>query len=55
VELYIKDFRVDDKVAINLGALVDIFLLTYNDILIRGRELFRVGCNLVGSVPSRPN
>ena len=55
VELYVKDFRVDDKVAINLRALVDVFLLAYGDILIGGRELFRVGCNSAGSIPSRPS
>ena len=51
-ELCVEDFRVDDKVAINLGAPVDVFLLAYSDILVGGRELFRVGCNSVGSVSS---
>ena len=53
-ELYVKDFRVDDEIAINLGALVDVFLLAYNDILIGGREFFRVDCDSAGSVPGRP-
>ena len=52
VELYIKDFRVNDKVAIDLRAPIDVFLLAYGDILIGSRELFRVGYNSVGSVPS---
>ena len=50
-ELYIKDFRVDDKAAINLRAPVDVFLLAYYNILIRGRELFGVSYNSAGSVP----
>ena len=55
VELYIKDFRVDDKVAINLKAPVNVFLLAYSDILIGGRELFGVSCDSAGSIPSRPS
>ena len=55
VELYVKDFRVNNKVAIDLRAPVNVFLLAYSDILIGGRELFGVGCDLVGSVPSRPS
>jgi len=42
VELYVKDLRVNDKVTINLRALVDVFLLANSDILIGARELFRV-------------
>ena len=34
---------------------IDVFLLAYGDILIRGRELFKVDCNLIGSVSSRPS
>ena len=33
-ELYIKDFRVDNEIAIDLRTLVDVFLLAYSDILI---------------------
>ena len=55
VELYIEDFRVDDEVAINLRAPVNVFLLAYGDILIGGRELFKVSYNSVGSVSSRPS
>ena len=54
-ELCVKDFRVDDEVAINLRALVNVFLLAYSDILVRGRELFRVSCNTAGSVSCRPS
>ena len=54
-ELYVKDFRVDNEAAINLRALVDVFLLAYGDILIRGRELFGVGYNTAGSVSYRPS
>ena len=53
-ELYVEDFRVNDVVAIDLRAPVDVFLLAYGDILIGGRELFGVGCDSAGSVPGRP-
>ena len=55
IKLYIKDFRVDDEVAIDLRVLVDIFLLAYSDILIRGRKLFEVYYDSLGSIPGRPN
>ena len=50
VELYVKDLRVNDKVTINLRALVDVFLLANSDILIGARELFRVSYKSVGGI-----
>ena len=55
VELYVEDFRVNNEVAINLRVLVNVFLLAYSDILIEGRELFRVGYNSVESVSGQPS
>ena len=54
-EFYIKDFRVDNKITIDLRTPVDVFLLAYGDILIGGRELFGVGCDSTESVPSQPS
>ena len=47
-ELRIKYLRVDDKVTVDLGAPVDVFLLAYGDILILSGKLFGVGSNSIG-------
>jgi len=49
-ELYVKDLRVDDKVVLYLGALVDVFLLAYGDILIGPREPFGVSRKSAGHI-----
>ena len=46
-ELRIKYLRVDDKVTVDLGAPVDVFLLTNSDVFVLSGELFRVGGNSI--------
>jgi hypothetical protein len=48
VKLRVKHLRVNDKVAVNLGVLVNVFLLAYSNIFILSGELFRVSSNFTG-------